>query len=91
MRVLVSATTSQMMGSSVSIADMPRQKKVLALSIPKGEMPSRPQEIGLVSATLGRNSILTWSRLMIKMPVAICCQGRGRAFVCATGVGTIEL
>lgn len=58
-------------GSSVSIADMPRQNRILALSIPKGEMPSPPQEISLVSATLGRNSILTWSHLMIKTPIAI--------------------
>ena len=42
-------------GSSVSIADMLRQKKgAWRVRFQKGEMPSRPQEIGLVFATLGR-------------------------------------
>jgi hypothetical protein len=61
-------------GSSVSIADMPRQKRVLALSIPKREAHSRPKEIGLFSAMLGRISILTWSQLMIKTPIAIAAR-----------------
>jgi hypothetical protein len=37
----------------------------------KRDTPSRPQEISLFSATLGRNSMLTWSHLMIKTPIAI--------------------
>ncbi|MGC2300851.1 MAG: hypothetical protein WA476_18740, partial [Acidobacteriaceae bacterium] len=47
-------------------------KKAEAFGIfdPKGEMPSPLQKIGLLSATLGRNSILTWSRLMVKTPIA---------------------
>ena len=44
-------------------------KKVLRDS--EEEMRSRPQEIGLLSVTLGRNSILTWSHLMIETPIAI--------------------
>jgi hypothetical protein len=32
---------------------------------------SRPQETGLIFPTLGRNSILTWSQIMIKTPIAI--------------------
>jgi hypothetical protein len=47
------------------------KKRVLALSIPKREAHSRPKEIGLFSAMLGRISILTWSQLMIKTPIAI--------------------
>ena len=56
--------------SSVSIADMP-PKESLGAFVSKGEMHSRPKEIGLLSVTLGRNSILTWSHLMIKTPIAI--------------------
>jgi hypothetical protein len=37
----------------------------------KGNTPSRLQEISLFFVTLGRNSILTWSHLMIKTPIAI--------------------
>jgi len=78
-------------GSSVSIADMPLQKKDPGALDSKWEMPSRPQEIGLFFATLGRNSILTWSHLMIKTPIAIAAGTSVGTFVCATGVGTIEL
>jgi hypothetical protein len=34
-------------------------------------MHSPPQEIGLIFLTLGRNSMLTWSEIMIKTPIAI--------------------
>jgi hypothetical protein len=47
------------------------KKRGLGVFDSKGEMPSRPQEISLFSVTLGRNSILTWSHLMIKTPIAI--------------------
>ena len=76
-------------GSSVSIADMPRQKRRLGAFDSEGEMPSRPQEISLVSVTLGRNSILTWSYLMTKTPIA-CRYSHGGICVCLTGVGTIR-
>jgi hypothetical protein len=33
-------------------------------------MHSRPQKIGLSLPTLGRNSILTWSSIMMKTPFA---------------------
>jgi hypothetical protein len=47
------------------------KKGVLGAFDSNGEMDSRPQEIGLIFPTLGRNSILTWSHLMIKTPIAI--------------------
>jgi hypothetical protein len=50
------------------------KKRVLALSIPMRETHGRPKEIGLFSATLGRISILTWSQLMIKTPIAIAAR-----------------
>jgi hypothetical protein len=60
-------------GSSVSIADASRQEKGSrkGLGALDSKVPSRPQEISLFSVTLGRNSILTWSHLMIKTPIAI--------------------
>jgi hypothetical protein len=58
-------------GSTVSIADMPPQKKSLDAVQTNGEMHSPPQEIGLIFLTLGRNSMLTWSEIMIKTPIAI--------------------
>jgi hypothetical protein len=64
-------TASALDGSSVSIADMPQQKRGSRRFRCQGEMHSRPQEISLLSATLGRNSILTWSQIMIKTPIAI--------------------
>jgi hypothetical protein len=51
---------------------MPQQKKKGSWRFRcQGEMHSRPQEIGLIFPTLGRNSILTWSQIMIKTPIAI--------------------
>jgi hypothetical protein len=47
------------------------KKRVLGAFDSKGEMHGRRQEIGLLSATLRRNSKLTWSQLMIKTPIAI--------------------
>jgi len=47
------------------------KKGVLGAFDAKGEMHSRPQEISLIFPTLGRNSILTWSQIMIKTPIAI--------------------
>jgi hypothetical protein len=38
--------------------------------MPIGKMHSRPQKISLVWSTLGRNSILTWSSIMMKTPFA---------------------
>jgi hypothetical protein len=67
------------------------KKEVLGVFDAKGEMRSRPQEISLLSATLGRKSILTWSQIMIKMPIAIATAAAVDFFVCATGVGTIGL
>jgi hypothetical protein len=59
-------------GSTVSIADMPQQKeRGLDVFDANGEMRSPPKEIGLIFRTLGRHSILTWSQIMIKTPIAI--------------------
>jgi hypothetical protein len=41
-------------------------------------MHSRPQEISLIFPTLGRNSILTWSQIMIKTPIAIAAPAATR-------------
>jgi hypothetical protein len=72
MRSLVSAITSQMMDQvSASLTCLGKKKGSWRFRFPKLEMPSRPQEISLFSVTLGRNSILTWSHLMIKTPIAI--------------------
>jgi hypothetical protein len=71
MHSLVSATPSQTMDHASASLTCLDKKAIAALSIPKGKMPSRPQEISLFFATLGRNSILTWSHLMIKTPIAI--------------------
>jgi hypothetical protein len=61
---------------------MPQQKKDFGVFDSAGEMRSRPPEIGLLSATLGRNSILTWSHLMIKTPIDIAATAAmGLSFV----------
>jgi hypothetical protein len=54
------------------------------------ETHGRPKEIGLFSTTLGRISILTWSQLMIKTPIAIAARAAVGLSFCATGVGTTK-
>jgi hypothetical protein len=75
--------------SSVSIADT-TPKGSLGVFVSKRGEHSRPREISLFSATLGRNLVLTWSQPHDQSSNRCCCYGRGGTFVCATGVGTIE-
>jgi hypothetical protein len=66
---------------SASLTRLSKNKGVLSAFDSKGEMRSRLQEISLLCATLGQNSILTWSRLMTKTPIAIAATAAaGRSF-----------
>src|ERR1700737_259074 len=53
---------------------MPQQKGFSALFECREKMHSRPKKISLISAMLGRNSILTWSTIMMKTPFAIAAR-----------------
>src|SRR6266404_1832147 len=70
------------MGTSVSIADMPQQK-VLGAFDSKEEMRSRAEEIGLLSATLGRNFDTDLELAHDQTPIAI-------AVTAAAGLSTAQ-
>jgi hypothetical protein len=54
-------------------------------------MHSRPQEIGLIFPTLGRKFDADLEPDHDQNANRYCCYGRGGAFICTTGVGTIGL
>jgi hypothetical protein len=70
---------------SVSIADT-TPKRSLGVFVSKRGKHSRPKEISLLSATLRRNLVPTWSQPHVKTPIAVAAT-TGGIFVCALELG----